>query len=65
VRVERGADSDERLMACRNPELAKLSAPKRESSIAATSGELEKMRDIVDVQGSAGQRRSACGSAEC
>jgi transposase len=38
---------DERLVACRNPELAKLRAHKRESLIAATQVELEKVRDMV------------------
>jgi Transposase DDE domain len=38
---------DERLVACRNPELAKLRAHKRESLIAATKVELEKVRDMV------------------
>src|ERR1700757_1897214 len=37
----------ERLIACRNPELAKLRAHKRESLIAATKTELEKARDMV------------------
>ncbi|MFO8073847.1 MAG: IS1634 family transposase [Polyangia bacterium] len=34
----------ERLVACRNPELAKLRAHKRESLLAATAKELEKVR---------------------
>jgi transposase len=38
---------DERLIACRNPELAKLRAHKRESLIAATKIELEKVRDMI------------------
>ena len=37
----------ERLIACRNPELAKLRAHKREALIAATSEELEKVRSMV------------------
>jgi transposase len=38
---------DERLVACRNPELAKLRAHKREALIAATTEELEKVRGMV------------------
>src|SRR5215813_11014963 len=37
----------ERLIACRNPELAKLRAHKREALIAATTEELEKVRGMV------------------
>lgn len=37
----------ERLMACRNPELAKLRAHKRESLLEATGKELEKVRGMV------------------
>jgi transposase len=37
----------ERLVACRNPELAKLRAHKREALIAATTEELEKVRNMV------------------
>jgi len=37
----------ERLIACRNPELAKLRAHKREALIAATTEELEKVRNMV------------------
>jgi len=37
----------ERLVACRNPELAKLRAHKREALIAATTEELEKVRKMV------------------
>ena len=37
----------ERLVACRNPELAKLRAHKRQSLIAATVRELEKVRAMV------------------
>ncbi len=37
----------ERLVACRNPELAKLRAAKRKDLIAATAGELEKVAGIV------------------
>ena len=37
----------ERLVACRNPELAKLRAYKRQSLLKATEGELEKVRRIV------------------
>ena len=37
----------ERLIACRNPELAKLRAHKRDALIAATKGELEKVRGRV------------------
>src|SRR5262249_56382038 len=39
--------SGERLVACRNPELAKLRAHKREALIAATTEELEKVRKMV------------------
>ncbi|HVS57752.1 MAG TPA: IS1634 family transposase [Casimicrobiaceae bacterium] len=38
---------DERLIACRNPELAKLRAHKRDALIAATKTELEKVRGMV------------------
>jgi len=37
----------ERLVACRNPELAKLRAHKRDALIAATTEELEKVRNMV------------------
>lgn len=37
----------ERLVACRNPELAKLRAHKRQSLLAATEGELEKVHRMV------------------
>jgi len=37
----------ERLIACRNPELAKLRAHKRDALIAATTEELEKVRNMV------------------
>ena len=37
----------ERLVACRNPELAKLRAHKREALLAATTEELEKVRNMV------------------
>jgi hypothetical protein len=37
----------ERLVACRNPELAKLRAAKRKDLIAATRRELEKVADMV------------------
>jgi len=37
----------ERLVACRNPELAKLRAHKRKSLLEATTGELEKVRRMV------------------
>ena len=37
----------ERLIACRNPELAKLRAHKREALIAATTEALEKVRNMV------------------
>ena len=40
----------ERLVACRNPEIAKRRAHKRQSLLQATVGELEKVRRIV-VQG--------------
>ena len=38
---------DERLVACRNPELAKLRAHKRQALLAATVKELEKVRGMV------------------
>jgi hypothetical protein len=38
---------DERLVACRNPELAKLRAHKRTSLLDATARELEKVRGMV------------------
>jgi transposase len=38
----------ERLIACRNPELAKLRVHKREALIAATKAELEKVRGMVE-----------------
>jgi transposase len=37
----------ERLVACRNPELAKLRAHKRQSLLDATAGELEKVRRMA------------------
>jgi ribosome-associated translation inhibitor RaiA len=37
----------ERLVACRNPELAKLRAAKRQDLIAATEGELQKVAGMV------------------
>ncbi len=37
----------ERLVACRNPELAKLRAHKRQALLAATLKELEKVRAMV------------------
>lgn len=37
----------ERLVACRNPELAKLRAHKRQSLLEATEGELEKVRRTI------------------
>jgi hypothetical protein len=38
----------ERLIACKNPELAKLRAHKRESLLAATRKELDKVRGMVE-----------------
>jgi hypothetical protein len=38
---------DERLIACRNPELAKLRAHKRQALLEATTLELDKIRDRV------------------
>jgi transposase len=38
---------DERLVACRNPELAKLRAHKRQALLAATVKELDKVRGMV------------------
>ena len=38
----------ERLVACRNPELAKLRAAKRQSLLDATSAELQKVRAMVE-----------------
>jgi transposase len=38
----------ERLIACKNPELAKLRAHKRESMLAATQKELDKVRGMVE-----------------
>jgi transposase len=45
----------ERLMACRNPELAKLRAHKREALLAATEKNLEKVKARVDAVKLAGQ----------
>jgi hypothetical protein len=45
----------ERLMACRNPELAKLRAHKREALLAATEKNLEKVKARVDADKLAGQ----------
>ena len=39
---------DERLVACRNPELARLRANKRKDLIACTTRELEKVRGMVE-----------------
>jgi len=38
----------ERLVACRNPELAKLRAKKRQALLEATEGELERIRERVE-----------------
>jgi Transposase DDE domain len=46
---------DERLVACRNPELAKLRAHKRESLLAATERNLDKIKARVDAGKLAGQ----------
>lgn len=40
---------NERLIACRNPALARLRAAKRQNLIAATTGELEKVAAMVTV----------------
>jgi hypothetical protein len=40
--------ADERLVACRNPELAKLRAHKRQSLLEATTQELKKIRSMVE-----------------
>jgi transposase len=45
----------ERLVACRNPELAKLRAHKREELLAATQKNLEKIKAQVDAGKLAGQ----------
>ena len=45
----------ERLVACRNPELAKLRTHKREELLAATESNLEKIRARVDAGKLAGQ----------
>jgi transposase len=45
----------ERLVACRNPELAKLRAHKRQELLAATEANLEKIRARVDAGKLAGQ----------
>ncbi len=45
----------ERLVACRNPELAKLRAHKREDLLAATEHNLEKIKARVDAGRLAGQ----------
>ena len=51
-------------MACRNPELAKLRAHKREELLAATEKNLEKIKDRVDAAKLAGREtRSACAWA--
>ena len=47
----------ERLMACRNPELAKLRAHKRESLLAATEKNLEKVKARVAAGKLAGQAK--------
>ncbi len=39
---------DERLVACRNPELGRLRAHKRQALLDATAGELEKVRAMVE-----------------
>ena len=46
---------DERLVACRNPELAKLRAHKREELLCATEKNLEKIRSRVAAAKLAGQ----------
>ena len=45
----------ERLVACRNPQLAKLRAAKREALLEATVGELDKVRDMVSRKKLAGR----------
>jgi transposase len=43
-----GINTGERLVACRNPELAKLRAHKRQSLLDATAKELERVRGMVE-----------------
>jgi hypothetical protein len=55
----------ERLVACRNPALAKRRAHKRTALLEATAGEFDKVRAMV-VRGSLqGAAPSACVSARC
>jgi hypothetical protein len=56
--------SRERLIACRNPALAKLHTQERQHLIAATIRELEKVKGMVAAGLLKGApTRSACGSA--
>ena len=52
---------DERLIACRNPELAKLRAHKRQSLLAATKKELDKIRSTVQRAKLARDKATASG----
>ena len=54
----------ERLVACRNPQLAKLRAHKRQELLAATERSLDKIMARVDAGKLTGQTRSACGWAK-
>ncbi len=57
VEIESPEYPGERLVACRNPELAKLRAHKREDLIARTERNLEKVRDRVRSGKLVGQDR--------
>ncbi len=49
LEIESPEYPDERLVACRNPQLAKLRAHKRESLLAATEKSLQQIKDRVDA----------------
>ena len=53
----------ERLIACRNPDLAKLRSHKRQSLLEATEKELEKVKGMVERGVLAAATTSACASA--
>ena len=53
----------ERLVACRNPELARLRTHKREELLCATERNLAKIKAQVDATKLAGATRSACAWA--
>lgn len=57
VEIESPDYPGERLVACRNPELAKLRAHKREDLLAATEKSLQQIKDSVDAGKLAGANK--------